>query len=83
MYCADCTKQICVYNSGEGSGNRGSVKLENKIKIVYTVNPYDTHRPHESALIQIIKMWYYKSRGKWFHLPNIMFYKSSMTVKIL
>ena len=83
MYCADCMKQICVYNSREGCGNRESDKLENKIKIVYTANPNDTHRPHESALIKIIKIWYYKSRFKWFHLPNIMFYKSSMTVKIL
>jgi len=83
MNCAVCTKQICVYNSGEGSGNRGSVKLESKIKIVYTANPNDTHWPHECALIKIIKIWYYKSQFKWFHLPNIMFYKSSMTVKIL
>jgi len=40
-----------VYNSGGVSGNRGSVQLENKIKIAYTINSNETNRPHEFALI--------------------------------
>ena len=51
MYCPECRQQICVYNSGGVSGNRGSVQLENKIKIAYTINSNETNRPHEFALI--------------------------------
>ena len=32
---------------------------------------------------KFIKIWCYKSRYKWFQVPNIMFYKSHMTVAIV
>jgi hypothetical protein len=58
MYCAVCCKQICVYNTGEVSGNQGSDLLENQIKITRTINVNGNHSHHKchQHLVQQVRV---------------------------